>query len=322
MQRTLKRERWMEAEVLALPAGEHDYFERKGAGLLQGSDYREKLAKAICAFANSGGGSLLIGVSNNGGLEGIEPRRGKTSTRDWFEQIVPSLVAPPLADFRVHEVEPAADSEIPSGRVVLVIDVGDSILAPHQAEPQKGYFYRAGGRSEPAPHFYLEALRNRLVGPVLVGELTRIDVRRADSDQGGMFVEARLVFRVRNDGNVAAYQWAIVNHGLAGNGADVSQLKFDAKDFPKPLTGAGEASLPKTILPGMIRDHDEHSIGFRIQKHTSVESMSEALSVIFLEGLGLVYRVVSEVSRGEERETKFRDVINLKNLAEIMLRHV
>jgi hypothetical protein len=136
MSRTSKRERWTEAEVLSLPVGEHDYFERKGAGFLTDHGFREDLAKVTSALANSGGGHLVIGVSNDGRLEGVEPRRGRTSTREWLEQVISPSVSPGLADFRVHEVEPStAGSAISPRRVVLVVDISDSMLAPHQAEP-------------------------------------------------------------------------------------------------------------------------------------------------------------------------------------------
>jgi len=34
-----KRERWIETEVLAFPAGEHDYFDRKSGKMLQDSNF-------------------------------------------------------------------------------------------------------------------------------------------------------------------------------------------------------------------------------------------------------------------------------------------
>jgi hypothetical protein len=88
-----KRERWTESDVLALPAGEHDYFERKGGAFLTGTGYRDGLGKALSAIANSGGGHLIIGVADDGQLEGVEPMHGNTSTRDWLEQVVPGCLS-------------------------------------------------------------------------------------------------------------------------------------------------------------------------------------------------------------------------------------
>lgn len=47
------RERWTEAEVLNLPTGEHDYFDRKAGRLLDDGHWRTILAKAVSALANS-----------------------------------------------------------------------------------------------------------------------------------------------------------------------------------------------------------------------------------------------------------------------------
>lgn len=129
----LKRERWTEADMNALPAGEHDYFERKSGQLF--SDTGEllgKLAKTVSAMANSGGGHIVLGVDDSGTPDGVPTMQGSTSTKEWLEQKISHLVVYPLADFRVHVVEPSAHSRIPAGRQVIVIDIGDSTLAPHQ----------------------------------------------------------------------------------------------------------------------------------------------------------------------------------------------
>ena len=88
-----------------------------------------------------------------------------------------------LESFRVHEVvRDAATSVFPVGKALIVIDVGDSRLAPHQAyfpsdKPQ--YYYRQGGKSIAAPHHYLEALRNRLSYAVLEANLDKVHWRWA-----------------------------------------------------------------------------------------------------------------------------------------------
>jgi len=126
----------------------------------------QSLASEIVAFANSGGGHLVIGVQDDGTIDGV-PRmyKGTATTRDWLEQVVPDLVSYPLQDFRVHEVEPDESSLIPSDHVVIVIDIGDSMQAPHQSAITKIYHHRSGGRSLPAPHHFLEMLRGREAYP-------------------------------------------------------------------------------------------------------------------------------------------------------------
>lgn len=166
----IKREKWTEEMIVALPPGEHDFFDRKSGLMLNNADFRKDIAKALSAFANTGGGHLVLGVQDDGTIDGVPRLKGRTSIREWLEQIIPHLLSYPLQDFRVHEVVPATPSAIPSGQVVIVIDVGDSMLAPHQTADTKIYYYRSGGHSVGAPHIYLEALRGRqrFPSPVVV----------------------------------------------------------------------------------------------------------------------------------------------------------
>ena len=126
-------------DVLALPTGEHDWFERKAGAVYDPKDLsgiRGALAKASCAFANTGGGSLVLGIEDDGTtFDGLPPTHGSTLTREWIEQLVPNLMSYPLVEFRVHEVQPETTaSTIPGGRAVIVVDVGDSPAAPHQCD--------------------------------------------------------------------------------------------------------------------------------------------------------------------------------------------
>src|SRR5579863_5130650 len=91
------KQRWTEADAAALPGGEHDFFERKSGAMMDDSDFRKNLGKALSAFANSGGGHLLLGVRDDGAFDGVNPiKSGRTSTREWLEQVVPNLLVFPL----------------------------------------------------------------------------------------------------------------------------------------------------------------------------------------------------------------------------------
>jgi schlafen family protein len=160
-----KRDHWTEEEVLALPKGEHDAFDRKSGGLLSDRELDKKLGKSLSAFANTGGGHLLLGVKDDASFDGVPEMRGKTRTREWLEQKIPPLLDYPLQDFRVHEVVPASPSAIPAGTFVIVIDVADSPLAPHQSVSDHIYYQRVGGHSVPASHFNLKMLWQRETYP-------------------------------------------------------------------------------------------------------------------------------------------------------------
>ena len=98
---SVKREKWTEADLDALPLGEHDYFERKSGPLFAKPD--EALgaaAKALSAFANSGGGHLILGIDNAGVLDGI-PWSGEIECghNPWlYARLVDDLTAEELAD--------------------------------------------------------------------------------------------------------------------------------------------------------------------------------------------------------------------------------
>lgn len=136
------------------------------------------------AFANSRGGHLILGMRDNGVFDGVPLNKARTTTREWLEQILPNLLTYPRQDFRVHSVIRAEQSQIPQGRDVIVIDVGDSSLAPHQATGSGTYYQRAGGHSVAAGHFYLETLRTRLTRPSLEVDLVRFSSCRCTFGYG------------------------------------------------------------------------------------------------------------------------------------------
>jgi putative transposase len=102
----VKRERWTEADLDELPAEEPDGFDRKAGQLFETSqdNFLNSIAKALSAFANSGGGSLILGIKDDGLPDGLRPFVGRTAMRDWIEQKIPHLLDYPLSDFRVHTV--------------------------------------------------------------------------------------------------------------------------------------------------------------------------------------------------------------------------
>ena len=128
---------WHEDYVLSLPIGESDKLERKGARLLDLtiSDVREdtvrdELAKQLSAFANTGGGALIYGVGDDGGVDmgGVSRMiRGRTSTKAWLEDLIPVLTDYEVVGVNVYEVSPKEqDSAIEPGKALYVVDIPDS----------------------------------------------------------------------------------------------------------------------------------------------------------------------------------------------------
>ncbi len=310
----IKRVRWTEADVLALPAGEHHYFDRKSGALIGSPEFRKDMARALSAFANSGGGYLILGMADDGTFDGVPPAfKGSTPTREWLEQIISRLLDYPLEDFRVHAVEPAKPSAIPSGTVAIVVDVGDSVLAPHQAAGAVQYYYRVGGHSTPAPHFYLETLRNRLTNPILKPELQGVRVARAYACEGGAFVELILRFEVKNTGRVAAYKWRLVLDRVTGaRQGDDPECFFDARQFPR--TGGGVRRngvlLDDTILPS-LSVLVERDLGLVQRRNVrGANPITLPLLELLASGLTVHYRAVTETSPGEAVSRNISPLVN------------
>jgi hypothetical protein len=302
----VKREKWREAEIDTLPQGEHDYFERKSGQLFDDmGELLSKLAKTISAMANSGGGHIILGVDNEGLPDGVPPVKGDTPMSDWLEQKIPRLVEYPLSDFRVHVVEPSTPSRIPQGRQVIVIDIGDSALAPHQCghggrgAQKYVYYHRQAGHSEPAPHFYIELLRQRLVAPSLKAVLKELVPLKAAPVEGGIFISTHLRYVVTNTGRVAAYKWQLQIVEMEGHqGERIGDYRFSSREYPAGFGGSGGIRIDDTILPGCSLEEDT-SLGVLLRPEGfDNESVRREIDAM-ISPVKLGVRLATEVSPGQ-----------------------
>lgn len=120
-----------------IQGSEQDLFRMIREGEHQKQDFKfridssQKIAKTLCAFANTDGGKLLIGVKDNGRIAGIDPEE------EYFmiEGAAQIYCKPPV------EFEPRVYSA--EDKLVLEIDVPSSVNRPHFAkdEDQKWWAY-------------------------------------------------------------------------------------------------------------------------------------------------------------------------------------
>jgi hypothetical protein len=314
-----KRDQWTELQVKELPSGEHDYFERKSGRLFDNPAERNNLldvlAKAASAFANSGGGHLVFGVDDNGGIDGV-PRifSGTTTTRDWLEQKLPDLLDYKLNDFRVHTVVPSEPSHTSGGRELIVIDIGDSALAPHQSRRHSAYYYRSAGRSVPAPHFYLELLRHRLTNAALEYHLSSIVIENAWKHADAVYLRFDALFEIKNVGRIAAYKWALVARTLHdlpdGRGDD-----FYFGGIPgSPGRGSG-IRVDDTILPGVTLNETKT---FGIRLRTQEEGpLREDITELFSR-LSIGFQLATETSPGEVKQFGVADRIGVEDIIQFL----
>lgn len=300
----VKRENWTEQNVTSLPSGEHDYFERKSGRLFDNPADRnnlyEALAKAGSAFANSGGGHLLLGVNDDGTLDGVPCiASGTTATRDWLEQKMPELLDYRLSDFRVHTVPRSEQSTLPPDREVIVIDIGDSALAPHQSRKHTAYFYRSAGRSLPAPHFYLELLRQRLTNATLEFDLESAQIEHAWEHQGSLYLRVRAELIIKNTGRVAGYKWSLATRQYSAPDGRGSDYLFG--DRPGDPDHNSTIRVDDTILPGCaLRERKVFGVQLRPTSRTEDALRTEVAAMLL--PLKVTYQLATETSPGEKKE--------------------
>jgi hypothetical protein len=196
---------WDEDFVAGLPAGELDWLEFKASEKFAASDWRDEISKYVSAWANYDGGYIIFGVKDprdgnpleiDGGIAGnIKP-----NLATWIDQVVPSLVDPPLPKLTSWLISPKAkDSRISSDHVLVVIHIPESPSAPHQASDHK-YYQRLGRKLSPLRHRAVMDIIGRRRHPEVE---TQILVHLGPRGN-------RLFWRLTNTGNILAVHWKAV----------------------------------------------------------------------------------------------------------------
>jgi hypothetical protein len=201
---------WDEDYVInQIPPGEHDWVEFKGrAGLdlslpaVKADEVLKVLAKEVSAFANSGGGTIVYGIVNaQAGKERSVDDGGisldiKNGTKEWLEDVIPTLVEFPLPKFNVYAItKDHGGRTVGDGRSIILIEVPDSEAAPHQSVRDQRYYARVGGKSKPIGHRMVTDITGRAKHPKMEVSL------RFEAERGPL---AELIVRCQNIGRVYA----------------------------------------------------------------------------------------------------------------------
>jgi hypothetical protein len=255
---------WSEDDVLSLPVGENDTFERKGARLLDlaipgvnEGKVLDELAKQLSAFANTGGGQIIYGLIDAGAVDngGIARSvRGRQSTKEWLEEVIPTLTDFEVVGFNVYDIQPkATGSSLAPDKSLYVVDVRDSERAPHQSKRDFKYYVRLGGKSRPASHRLIEDIRNRQKHPLL--EISSIQLQvasiplalRSPDNVPIIDGEVRIIFQIslENVGRMMAR-----NTCLRVEDAVISWRGYD----PSTVRRRGQASTQATAFFGELID--------------------------------------------------------------------
>lgn len=108
---------------------------------------KKELSKDISAFANTGGGFLIIGVDKNYKIIGVNKTIQNRAIDEWLNQILSSNIEPPVFYFDPKVID------IPnSEKVIVVIHVPESTKKPHIVTEWNNYHVRINDSSKSANH--------------------------------------------------------------------------------------------------------------------------------------------------------------------------
>jgi hypothetical protein len=131
------------------------------------------LAKAVSGFANAAGGWLLLGIEDDGGLAGWQPK-GRAHIRDWLRDVLDNHLDP-LPHFE-------ADAFVLDNTEVGVVRVPRSAAAPHFMKLTGEVFERRNGQTRRASPARARELMLRGDGGGRHAAHARLDDRQAALD--------------------------------------------------------------------------------------------------------------------------------------------
>lgn len=95
---------------------------------------KNEISKDVSAFANSAGGVIVYGITEQGHLpvaiDGMDPN---VASREWLDQVIASRIQRRIDGVRINQVR------LTSGQVVYVVDIPQSDRTPHMASDKRFY---------------------------------------------------------------------------------------------------------------------------------------------------------------------------------------
>ncbi|WP_158860323.1 AlbA family DNA-binding domain-containing protein [Lunatibacter salilacus] len=110
---------------------------------------QSKIAKTIVAFANTAGGTIVVGISDNGKLIGIDVEEEKYMV----EEAIKNYCVPPVAFmYDIYEIDYWEEKNLPEEKYLLFLEIPKSKAAPHFVQDKQGkltYYIRSNDQSIP-----------------------------------------------------------------------------------------------------------------------------------------------------------------------------
>lgn len=160
---------------------------------------RNELAKDLCAFANSAGGIIVIGIGELEHKPALVDDGVDTSlvSKEAIESALVARIMPRIDGLTIKEIPNPA---LPF-HSYFVIGIPRSMRAPHMCSPFHRYYKRYNFECVPMEHYEVEDVRRRQSEPSLtfICELQRLEQPLSDNRQPYL-----LQAGLRNEGSVVA----------------------------------------------------------------------------------------------------------------------
>lgn len=198
---------------------------KAAAGLAKTDAKKADISKDVSSFANSEGGVLVYGMVESGRLPtNIDPIDPGAISREWLEQVINSNIQRRIDGIRINSV---ALSEINAGKVVYVVEVPQSTMAPHQANDKK-YYKRFNFQSVPMEDYEMRDVANRRRNPIVKAKLTlgRFNPR------GPEYTSATASLILKNEGQVLA-EMIYLELAIPAGAVDGAVRRFPSKDMAR-----------------------------------------------------------------------------------------
>jgi len=289
--------------IVRLGLQESLYIEFKSGRPNNVDKFKNDIAQDISAFANSDGGTLIIGIMEENhhpiGIDGVDEER---FSRESLGQTIAHKISPPIPGLRIEALS--------SGdKTVLVVQVPKSLSAPHQG-PKHVYYRRYEFHCQPMAHYEIEDLRWRqtYVEPLVVvttatrgAILSAVDVRNP-----GKFAAEDLKFKFASNHLWPKDEGPIpLCNGVASLGPG-QWLRFRSESFAKLLA----EGMPPAIFQVTVeythsrlktRVSHEWSLDFESYRGSmSVRSDEEQTQRESFEELKKMRKELSNISRSFE----------------------
>ncbi len=228
---------------------------------------RAVLAKALSAFANSGGGVLVWGIEDREErAASLVPIPDVATFVAGLDRDTASLASPP-----VDGVEHAAilDPELTGGAGYAATFIPDGRVKPHRSEAsgQYTYYLRSGGTSVVMPDSAVRAFVTAQVAPSLKLQARVLDVEMYPEHwnpyNGSRIVariEARIQIEIANEGSAVAegcaYALEVSEHLRHNYQVQRIRLQYNAGTFRADLIAPSDLRIfPDTVAEMITLDY-------------------------------------------------------------------